>query len=66
MVLWTEGVTDSTLACRLESEKMDLAKLGSAFVDYEAADAVQRDPLPVANAITTTSRDLLELTTSCR
>lgn len=62
----TSGVTDSTLAYRLESEKMDLAKLGSAFVDFEAADAAQRDPLPVANAITTTSRDLLELTTSCR
>ncbi|MCI0156593.1 DUF4190 domain-containing protein [Leifsonia shinshuensis] len=62
----TSGVTDSTLSYRLNSEQMDLAKLSSAFVDYEAADAGQRDPLPVANAITTTSRDLLELTTSCR
>lgn len=62
----TYGVTDSTLAYRLNSEQMDLAKLSSAFVDYEAADDAQRDPLPVANAITTTSRDLLELTTSCR
>ena len=62
----TSGVTDSTLSYRINSEEMDLAKLDSAFADYEAADDSQRDPLPVVNTITTTSRDLLELNTSCR
>ncbi len=62
----TSGVTDSTLSYRINSEDMDLAKLDSAFADYEAADDAQKDPLPVVNAITTTSRDLLELNTSCR
>lgn len=62
----TSDVSDSTLEYRLNSEQADLDKLNTALVDYQAAGDGQKDPLLVANAITTTSRDLLELNTSCR
>ena len=60
----TQTVSDNSLAVGINFEQTDLALLGSAFVDYEAAAPGQEDAAKVTAALTKTSDDLADLTST--
>lgn len=61
-----DSLSTSDFSDSLFAEENDLAALGTALVDYQAADDAQKDATSVTDAISTASRGLRELTASCQ
>lgn len=62
----TYNISDHGLSAGVNTEEGDLTSLGSALVDYEAAEPGQGDEARVTAALTKASDDLDALTSSCR